>query len=282
MAPDSEPRWISIIYTATGKYKILHLVALTFEDYHLWKATLEMLYNQRKELMGGLDQMRKRQSVWLKQHWSTADINGDHQLDLREVATLCRNLNISVSEVDLRANFDRADTHSRGYLDFLDFQHFVKYLRRRPEIERIVERIGGQPDSIPLESFVAFLRNAQKVCCWTSHICSLILTDTVQSTLPDAVLRSLFNKFSETDPAEAGRRVMTIEGFITFLASSDNSGFSERQTRVCDDMSRPLCEYFVSSSHNVGLTKLKPRLALTLFRFADLSHWRSVEGRQHC
>jgi phosphatidylinositol phospholipase C delta len=45
---------------------------------------------------------------------------------------------------------------------------------------------------------------------------------------------------------------MTMEGFTSFLMSSDNSGFSERQLRVCDDMTRPLCEYYISSSHNVS------------------------------
>ena len=45
---------------------------------------------------------------------------------------------------------------------------------------------------------------------------------------------------------------MTMEGFTSFLMSGDNSGFSERQLRVCDDMTRPLCEYYISSSHNVS------------------------------
>jgi len=56
--------------------------------------------------MGGLDQMRKRQSVWLKQHWSNADINEDQKLDLKDVETLCKNLNISASEKAIRTNFD--------------------------------------------------------------------------------------------------------------------------------------------------------------------------------
>lgn len=154
---------MSIIYTSAGKYKILHLVALTSDDYHLWKETLETLYSQRKELMGGLDQMRKRQSVWLKQHWSTADITGDQKLDVQDVANLCRNLNISVLEADLKANFHRADTQKRGFLDFQEFQSFVKYLRRRPEIERIVKQLGGEDGQIPPANFAAFVRNTQKV-----------------------------------------------------------------------------------------------------------------------
>lgn len=45
---------------------------------------------------------------------------------------------------------------------------------------------------------------------------------------------------------------MTNDGFTSFLMSSDNMAFSERQLRICDDMTRPLCEYYISSSHNVG------------------------------
>lgn len=163
LAPDSEPRWMSIIYTAAGKYKVLHLVALTAEDYHSWRETLQTLYGHRRELMGGLDQMRKRQTVWLKQHWSTADITGDQKLDVQDVANLCRNLNISVSEVDLRSNFERADTRKRGFLDFQDFQAFVKHLRRRSEVEAIVAHIGGNEGFIALDNFCTFLRDTQKV-----------------------------------------------------------------------------------------------------------------------
>lgn len=50
--------------------------------------------------------MRKRQSVWLKQHWSNADINEDQKLDIGDVETLCRNLNISASRAAIRTNFE--------------------------------------------------------------------------------------------------------------------------------------------------------------------------------
>lgn len=106
MASDCEPRWITLIYTSSGRYKILHLVALTTDDFKLWRQTLQLLYDQRKELMGGLDQMRKRQAVWLKQHWSSADINEDHKLDIGDVEQLCRNLNISASPQAIRTNFE--------------------------------------------------------------------------------------------------------------------------------------------------------------------------------
>lgn len=72
--------------------------------------------------MGGLDQMRKRQSVWLKQHWSNADINEDQKLDIADVETLCRNLNISASPAAIRTNFEvcRQAFHRKVPLTHLD------------------------------------------------------------------------------------------------------------------------------------------------------------------
>lgn len=102
-----------------------------------------------------------------------------------------------------------------------------------------------------------------------------------QSTLADNIVEAIYRKFCEphsyatasasgairgtnattsSEQSNVGRpsescgdgNLMTAEGFTSFLLSSDNMAFSEKQLRVCDDMTRPLCEYFISSSHNVG------------------------------
>ena len=85
--------------------------------------------------------------------------------------------------------------------------------------------------------------------------------------LPEHVLEVIFDKFSDTrttgfdattKSTEMSEQIqgkgMDIEGFTSFLMSSDNMAFDDKQLYVCDDMKRPLCEYFISSSHNVGLS----------------------------
>jgi len=47
--------------------------------------------------------------------------------------------------------------------------------------------------------------------------------------------------------------VMSLDGFTSFLLSSDNSAFIEQQGKVWHDMTRPLSEYLISSSHNTYL-----------------------------
>ena len=46
---------------------------------------------------------------------------------------------------------------------------------------------------------------------------------------------------------------MSVEAFTSFLLSPDNSAFSEKEGQIWQDMTRPLPEYFISSSHNTYL-----------------------------
>lgn len=116
-----------------------------------------------------------------------------------------------------------------------------------------MRNISGSVEYIDFEHFLAFMRTTQR------------------SKMPDETIRAIYRKFADppspqlSSTLQAGsdtgctllasqqlqEKIMTIEGFTSFLMSSDNMAFSERQLRVCDDMTRPLCEYFISSSHNV-------------------------------
>jgi phosphatidylinositol phospholipase C delta len=81
--------------------------------------------------------------------------------------------------------------------------------------------------------------------------------------LPTEELETLFNKFSSvTDPMVDGDRARqetssnptwTLEAFTVFLMSPDNSAFSEHNSGVWQDMSHPLYDYYISSSHNTYL-----------------------------
>lgn len=62
---------MTIIYISKkSTYKMLHLFAIQAEAFQSWKDTLERILALRRELLGGLNHMRKRQAYWLKQNWS--------------------------------------------------------------------------------------------------------------------------------------------------------------------------------------------------------------------
>lgn len=67
------------------------------------------------------------------------------------------------------ASLQEADVNKKGYLDFTDFQRFVKLLKARPELTRLYKKVCG---SKPFDyaAFVSFMRDCQKVSVTESTI----------------------------------------------------------------------------------------------------------------
>ena len=73
-----------------------------------------------------------------------------------------------------------------------------------------------------------------------------------------------------------------VKHFISFLSSQENSAFSE-EPRVWMDMTRPLSEYYISSSHNTYLVgnQLMGTSTIEGYIRALLHSCRSVERKYH-
>lgn len=46
---------------------------------------------------------------------------------------------------------------------------------------------------------------------------------------------------------------MTFDGFLMYLGSMEGSIFNPGQRGIFQDLSQPLCHYFIASSHNTYL-----------------------------
>ncbi|KAI7938755.1 hypothetical protein MJO28_014334 [Puccinia striiformis f. sp. tritici] len=241
LSEDLETRWLTIIYLSKkSTYKMLHLIACDLDTFEIWKDTLLKILAFRRELLGGLNHMRKRQDYWLKQNWSQSDSTEDAKLDFQEIVNLCRKLNISVPQSDIQAHFDIADSQKRGYLDFPAFQHFVKLMKKRPDIISLFQQFSSQKKIMNVDEFTEFMINVQ------------------HSELTVSTIHAIYTKFvddhdDDDKEKETGDQQMTIEGFASFLQSADNSALHEKHASVHQDMSLPLQDYFISTSHNTYL-----------------------------
>ncbi|KAI0634387.1 1-phosphatidylinositol-4,5-bisphosphate phosphodiesterase 1 [Trametes polyzona] len=285
LAQEYEDRWLTIVYILDGGYKTLHLIAATRDIFQMWDVTLRRLYAIRQQLMNGLVSADMRQAVWEKQFWKGADEEQDQRLDFDDVERLCRRLNINPSREDLLRRFKQADSQNRGYLDFADFKRFVKSLKARPELDRLYKRLVDGGDGLSFSAFEQFMQTTQKSSLSRGELEHLFLRFATSSkggkapgsppqTSLDLAMHSLSiskenppqptepptpsppatatTTSSETVPSVDDAK-MSLSGFTAFLLSADNSAFADQHGRVYHDMSRPLPEYYISSSHNTYL-----------------------------
>lgn len=79
------------------------------------------------------------------------------------------------------------------------------------------------------------------------------------------------------------RYAMSLDAFTSFLLSPDNSPFLDQHQNTWHDMTRPLPEYYISSSHNTYLVghQLVGDSTIEGYIRALLHGCRSVEGRCH-
>ncbi|KAG6909677.1 hypothetical protein DXG01_016084 [Tephrocybe rancida] len=275
-----EQRWLTLIYILDGAYNTLHMLADTQESFVMWNAAIRKLVAVRQGLMAGLGEVDVREMVWTRQYWKGADGNSDRKLSLDEVERLCWRLNARFSKKELKAMFHDADPDNKGYLDYTGFQSFVHTLKRRPEIEKIYKDIctanGGKVDFAVFEKFMRRTQHSTltpdelKVVfakySWTAPVPTA--TTAPSPAVPDAsqTVPTAPAPAATTAPSPAAPDasqtvvatpvtppVLTYEGFSSFLLSSDNAVFPEKNQKIWQDMTRPMSEYYISSSHNTYL-----------------------------
>lgn len=264
ISQECENRWLTIIYTLDGHYKIWHVIAPSVDVFEMWESTLRKLYAVRQALMCGLGNVGLREAVWEKQYWKASE-QADQKLYFEDVERLCRRLNVNPSHDDLNRRFRRADVQKRGFLDFTDFQRFVKSLKARPEVERRYKKLCSIDNGrFSYQAFDHFMRIHQKSTASAEELQCLFLRYATSSPddgapqpiqLPtDLFLNTRPDKASSVAaPEDLATATLSLEGFTAFLLSTDNSAFTDQGGSIHHDMTRPLSEYYISSSHNTYL-----------------------------
>lgn len=76
--------------------------------------------------------------------------------------------------------------------------------------------------------------------------------------------------------------VMSLRGFTTLLLSTDNSAFTDQHGKIYHDMTHPLADYYISSSHNTYLVghQLVGESTIEGYIRALLHSCRSVERKR--
>eukprot|EP00842_Homolaphlyctis_polyrhiza_P006295 jgi/Hompol1/6667/HPOL_005050-RA len=228
--PDLEERAFSIIYLMQGKYKSLNLVAATPEDCVMWVTGLHALMTQVDSPNDDAPIYQTDMAQWLRKLWHEADSANTGSLDIDQVTSLMKRLNFRLSKSEIKSTF-RASDRKKVSVTFSAFENFYNLLRFRPDIASIFSQTTMQhPSHITFTEFQNFLTNTQKVD-WSPSRCE-----------------ETYAKFTSKETGQ-----MSMDHFSAFLISARNSIVKKSHLSVFQDMSQPLCRYFINTSHNTYL-----------------------------
>ncbi|KAL4646079.1 1-phosphatidylinositol 4,5-bisphosphate phosphodiesterase eta-2 isoform X1 [Arapaima gigas] len=243
----------------------LDLVSSSGEEARTWITGL-------KYLVAGIsdeDSLAKRQrtrdqypSSGAPQTFSEADKNGDGCLSISEVLQLLHKLNVNLPRQKVKQMFKEADTdENQGTLGFEEFCTFYKMMSTRRDLYLLMLTYSNHKDHLDNEDLVRFLEIEQKMTSVSKEHCLEIV-----------------GKF-EPCPDNRTQGVLGIDGFTNYMRSPAGDIFNPEHYEVNQDMTQPLCNYFIASSHNTYLTgdQLMSQSRVDMYSWVLQSGCRCVE-----
>ncbi|CAL8304535.1 unnamed protein product [Merluccius merluccius] len=164
-----------------------------------------------------------------------ADENQDGKMSYDEVKRLLQMINIDLNEQYARALFKKCDRSCDGRLHHKEIEEFCRELLRRPELDAVFRHYSSNGCVLSTAELRDFLGD-QGEGATLQHAQALILSFEL-------------NEWAQRN------QLMTQNGFTMYMLSLENDIFNPDHAKVHQDMSRPLTDYFISSSHNTYLTK---------------------------
>nr|XP_028597847.1 1-phosphatidylinositol 4,5-bisphosphate phosphodiesterase delta-4 [Podarcis muralis] len=213
-----------------GRRNNLDLIASSAEEAQCWIQGLRRLV----EIVTNMDQ-KEKMDQWICDWFMKADKDKDGRMNFKEVQHLLRMMNVAMNEDHAFRLFQMADKSETGTLEGEEFVLFYKALTQRDEVLELFQEYSEDGKKLTLLEFVDFLQQEQ-----------------MEGAGIDELAMEMIDRYEPSETAKA-RHILSIDGFLVYLCSPDGSIFNPEHRTVFQDMSQPLCHYFISSSHNTYL-----------------------------
>jgi len=178
------------------------------------------------------------------------------------------NLLYSVVTICSFVQYFQTESVNPAKFGFEEFFTFYKNLTGRPEVEKVFDDFSSfnKKKLMTGEQFMEFINKEQR----DPRLNEILYP----YTTPERA-RSLIEIY-EPNSFNAGRGLLSLDGFLRYMLSEDNLVVSMEQYDLSDDMTHPLSHYFINSSHNTYLTGYF--LSLNFSTIVSKYYTRKVHG----
>ncbi|NWZ39945.1 PLCZ1 phosphodiesterase, partial [Brachypodius atriceps] len=157
-------------------------------------------------------------------------------IDFEGCMRLLEKMQIPFDEDHLKHIFKKTlDKHTGDIISMDDFRAIYRALVHRPEFEDLFKAYSTDGKILPDGQLLKFLVKEQ------------FQTEANETTALEIIM-----KYEPIDEVRM-KRMMSFEGFIRYMNSEECSIFKSQHRSIYQDMTQPLCDYFISSSHNTYL-----------------------------
>ncbi|XP_060600026.1 1-phosphatidylinositol 4,5-bisphosphate phosphodiesterase eta-2-like isoform X4 [Ruditapes philippinarum] len=219
-----------------SNHDVLYLLAPNYDIRDKWVKGMRYALQLNQFL-----KQKETDKFWICEAFDRADKNADERLDFEEVMTLLKSLNADMDRGYVREMFNAADCRrvkgEKPTLDRGEFVQFYTVLTERPEVEELYVKYAKDVGYMTSSDLQMFLTQDQKETDVTIERCKEIIV------------------VYEPQPEMKKAEKMSLIGFRCFLVSQQQHLFNRSHRRVYQDMTQPMTNYFMNSSHNTYLAE---------------------------
>uniref|UniRef100_A0A6J0UP01 Phosphoinositide phospholipase C n=1 Tax=Pogona vitticeps TaxID=103695 RepID=A0A6J0UP01_9SAUR len=159
----------------------------------------------------------------------------DGKINIDKTLKLFNKFEVSYDYVHVKKLFKKNDKQKSGLLTMEDFRAIYRTLLHRPEFSELFNSYSPNKKVLTAANLADFLKKEQ-----------------FELGADERRAVSLINKYEPIDEARS-KKEMTIEGFVRYMLSEECNIFKQEHKSIYQDMSHPMCDYFINSSHNTYL-----------------------------
>jgi len=206
--------------------------------------TRENWFHVVKELIEALKEVeyQKEYELYLREKFNSADISRTGFLNLKEFSLLLKKINIYLEEDEIVKVFNDVDTDKSTLICEAEFLKFYHRVLSRPMLFEVFESITQKYKGLAItcHELHKFLTEVQKNDSITLEECENIIKD---------------YEIKEGEKKELAHLYLSWKGFQRFCMSSSMFHIRkyEMETNIYQDMTRPLSDFFINTSHNTYL-----------------------------